>query len=126
MVLNMAYGAVGASLKSLERMRRLKLGLPIEKRGLAPTGYQDDPNNPKQQIPIDHVFLKLAEAYKYYKQRALSLRTAAEWVTFETDYYMSHEGIRAVFEKRAPDPIVLDYPNLEDRIAKWMNPSYQG
>jgi len=80
-----------------------------------PFGYEIDPNNDKLLLPIEHELEALELAKKHLKQ--YSYRAVAQWLSKETDRYISHMGLKKrieVEQKRRKAYV------FKRKLAKWL------
>ena len=57
-----------------------------------PFGYEVDPDNDRLLVPVEHELEALELAKRHLKQ--YSYRAVAQWLSKETDRYISHMGLK--------------------------------
>lgn len=82
-----------------------------------PFGYEEDPDNEKMLLPIEHELEALVLAKKHLKQ--YSYREVANWLTTQTERSISHSGLkkRIEVERRRKKASAIKY-NLTKRLKK--------
>ena len=80
-----------------------------------PFGYELDPDNDKLLVPIEHELEALELAKRHLKQ--YSYRAVAQWLSKETDRYISHMGLkkRIEVEQRRRKASIT-----KRKLAKWL------
>ncbi len=87
----------------------------IRRKGPIPFGYDIDPDNSAYLLPDPTALDLLKDAVQYVEYRALTLRKAAEYLAYESDRPISHEGIRHIIAKQQHP--IFDSGDLSSRHA---------
>lgn len=112
------------TLEQLDRWKRLLLALPVARiRGFIPWAYIPDKEKPDEiLIPDVNAIRLLFKAREYLKSS--SLVAVAAWLTAETGYSITSEGLRLLLIERMPfKEVMLPY---EDRERIYRSPSDYG
>ena len=80
-----------------------------------PFGYEVDPNNDKLLVPIEHELEALELAKQHLKQ--YSYRAVAQWLSKETDRYISHGGLKKRIEVEQRRRKAYE---IKRKLAKWL------
>ena len=80
-----------------------------------PFGYEVDPNNEKLLVPVEHELEALELAKQHLKQ--YSYRAVAQWLSKETDRYISHGGLKKRIEVEQRRRKAYE---IKRKLAKWL------